>query len=67
MDLLQDQVKRLYLRFLLPSLGSAMVMSIYTLTDAIVIGQDVGAGKKKQMNFLRCRLSRWLSWLWHCG
>ena len=43
MDLLQDQVKKLYLRFLLPSLGSAMVMSIYTLTDAIVIGQGVGA------------------------
>ncbi len=32
MDLLQDQVKKLYLRFLLPSLGSAMVMSIYTLS-----------------------------------
>ena len=43
MDLLQDQVKKLYLRFLIPSLGSAMVMSIYTLTDAIVIGQGVGA------------------------
>lgn len=43
MDLLQDQVKKLYLRFLLPSLGSAMVMSIYTLTDAIVVGQGVGA------------------------
>lgn len=43
MDLLQDHVKKLYLRFLIPSLGSAMVMSIYTLTDAIVIGQGVGA------------------------
>lgn len=43
MDLLQDQIKKLYLRFLIPSLGSAMVMSIYTLTDAIVIGQGVGA------------------------
>lgn len=29
--------------FLIPSLGSAMVMSIYTLTDAIVIGKGVGA------------------------
>ena len=28
---------------IIPSLGSAMVMSIYTLTDAIVIGQGVGA------------------------
>lgn len=43
MDLLQDRVKTLYLRFLIPSLGSAMVLSIYTLTDAIVIGQGVGS------------------------
>ena len=28
---------------IIPSLDSAMVMSIYTLTDAIVIGQGVGA------------------------
>ena len=43
MDLLKDDLKKLYLRFLIPSLGSAMVMSIYTLTDAIVIGKGVGA------------------------
>lgn len=42
MDLLRDDLKKLYLRFLIPSLGSAMVMSIYTLTDAIVIGKGVG-------------------------
>lgn len=43
MDLLKDDLKKLYLRFLIPSLGSAMVMSIYTLTDAIVIGKGVGS------------------------
>lgn len=43
MNLLKDDMKKLYLRFLIPSLGSAMVMSIYTLTDAIVIGKGVGA------------------------
>ena len=43
MNLLQDNIKRLYLKFLLPSLGSAMVLSIYTLTDAVVIGNGVGA------------------------
>lgn len=42
MDLLKDNLKKLYFRFLIPSLGSAMVMSIYTLTDAIVIGKGVG-------------------------
>lgn len=44
MDLLKGNLKKLYLRFLIPSLGSAMVMSIYTLTDAIVIGKGVGPG-----------------------
>lgn len=43
MDLLKDNLKNLYFRFLIPSLGSAMVMSIYTLTDAIVIGKGIGA------------------------
>ena len=43
MDLLKDNLKKLYFKFLIPSLGSAMVMSIYTLTDAIVIGKGVGA------------------------
>ena len=42
MDLLRDNLKKLYFKFLIPSLGSAMVMSIYTLTDAIVIGKGVG-------------------------
>lgn len=43
MNLLKDDLKKLYFKFLIPSLGSAMVMSIYTLTDAIVIGKGVGA------------------------
>lgn len=43
MDLLKANLKKLYFRFLIPSLGSAMVMSIYTLTDAIVIGKGVGS------------------------
>lgn len=43
MNLLTDNIKKLYFKFLIPSLGSAMVLSIYTLTDAIVIGKGVGA------------------------
>lgn len=43
MDLLKDNIRKLYFKFLLPSLGSAMVMSIYTLTDAVVVGRGVGA------------------------
>ena len=43
MNLLKDNIRKLYFKFLIPSLGSAMVMSIYTLTDAVVIGKGVGA------------------------
>lgn len=42
MNLLKDNLLKIYFKFLIPSLGSAMVMSIYTLTDAIVIGKGVG-------------------------
>ena len=51
MDLLHDNMKKLYFKFLLPSLGSAMVMSIYTLTDAIVIGKGVGADALAALSF----------------
>ena len=42
MDLLRDDLKKLYFKFLISFLGSAMVVSIYTLTDAIIIGKVVG-------------------------
>lgn len=51
MDLLNDNIKKLYFKFLLPSLGSAMVMSIYTLTDAIVIGKGVGSEALAALSF----------------
>lgn len=37
-------IKRIWNKFSIPflTIGSAMVMSIYTLTDAIVIGKGVG-------------------------
>lgn len=43
MDLLKDDIKTVFLRYLAPSLGSAMVMSIYFLVDFIVVGRGVGA------------------------
>lgn len=43
MDLLKDNVGRLYLKFLLPSLFSALVTTIYSFVDTIAIGQGVGA------------------------
>ncbi len=50
MNLLKDNIRKLYFRFLIPALGSAMVMSIYTMTDAIVIGKGVGADGLSGLN-----------------
>ena len=51
MDLINDNIKKLYFKFLVPSLGSAMVLSIYTLTDAIVIGKGVGTDALAALSF----------------
>lgn len=42
MNLLEDKPSQLFRKFLFPSLGSAMIMSIYTMVDAIAIGKGVG-------------------------
>ena len=43
MNLLKDRIGTLYLKFLLPSLFSALVTTIYSFVDTIAIGQGVGA------------------------
>ena len=42
LDLLKDSVKNLYFRYLFPSMGSAVVASVYLMTDAVVIGKGIG-------------------------
>lgn len=42
MDFLKDDVRRLYRQFLVPSVGSALVMSIYSSVDTIAVGQAEG-------------------------
>ena len=43
MDFLQTDVKKLYFKFLFPSMMSALVTSIYFFVDAIAVGQSEGA------------------------
>lgn len=43
MNILKDDIRKIFLHYLVPSLGSAMVMSIYFLVDFIVVGRGVGA------------------------
>lgn len=42
MNLLKDRVGSLYRKFLIPSLLSAMVTTVYSFVDTIAIGQGVG-------------------------
>lgn len=43
MNLQTDSIRKIYFRYLLPSLFSGLVMSIYSLVDMIVVGQYEGA------------------------
>lgn len=43
MNLLKENIGKLYLKFLFPSLFSALVTTIYSFVDTIAIGQGVGA------------------------
>lgn len=43
MNLRTDNIRKLYFRYLIPSLFSGLVMSIYSLVDMIVVGQYEGA------------------------
>lgn len=42
MDLQKDNVRKVYFRYLAPSLFSGLVMSVYSLVDMIVVGQYEG-------------------------
>lgn len=42
MDLLKDDLGKLYRKFLIASFGSALIASIYGLVDMIVVGQYHG-------------------------
>ena len=43
MDSKETNLKKLYLKYLFPSLFSGLVMSIYSLVDMIVVGQYEGS------------------------
>ena len=43
MDFLQTDTRKLYFRFLFPSMMSALVTSVYFFVDAIAVGRSEGA------------------------
>lgn len=42
MDLLHSEIKRIFFKFLVPSIGGALVVTLYSFVDTIAIGQGVG-------------------------
>lgn len=43
MNLLKDDIKKLFFKFLIPAVSSAIAVATYSLVDTIAIGQGVGA------------------------
>lgn len=43
MDLLKGNIRKLFIKFLIPAVSSAIAVAAYSLIDTIVIGQGVGA------------------------
>ena len=61
MDLLKDSVKKLYFRYLFPSMGSAVVASVYLMTDAVVIGKGINDNALAALNMTTPIISFMLS------
>ena len=52
MDLLHDDPKKLFFKYLLPFISATLVTSIYVLADMIMIGKGVGQDGLAVLNFI---------------
>lgn len=43
MNFLKDDIRKIYRKYLIPTLGSALAMSIYSFVDTIAVGQYAGS------------------------
>ena len=43
MDLLNGNIRKLFMKFLIPAVSSAVAVAAYSLIDTIAIGQGIGA------------------------
>lgn len=51
-DLLNDDIKSLFLKYLAPSISATFVTSIYVLADTIMLGKGVGANAIAALNII---------------
>lgn len=52
MDLINDNIRKLFFKYLLPSISATLVTSIYVLADTIIIGRGVGANGIAALNIV---------------
>lgn len=52
MNLLHEDTKKLFFKYLLPSISATLVTSIYVLADTIMIGKGVGQAGLAVLNFI---------------
>lgn len=52
MNLLQDEPKRLFAKYLFPSISATLVTSIYVLADTIMIGKGIGPSALAALNLI---------------
>lgn len=51
-DLLKDDVKKLYIRYLMPSICATMITSVYVIADTIMVGHGIGENALVALNLL---------------
>lgn len=51
-NLLEDNVKSLFFRYLIPSISATLVTSIYILVDTIIIGKGIGVDAVAALNII---------------
>ena len=54
MNYLSDSTRSLYCKYLIASVGSALVVSIYSLVDTIAVGQSEGPAGAAAMDLCAC-------------
>lgn len=51
-NLLHDEPRKLFLKFLIPSISATLVTSIYVIADTIMIGKGIGASALAALNLI---------------
>lgn len=62
LNLLEEPVPKLFIKYLMPSISATLVTSIYILADTLMIGRGVGAVGIAALNLLAASLIQPVFW-----